>query len=29
MPMSYAYIAIPDHAIPVASEPLVQHAIDT
>jgi len=29
MPLSYAFIAIPDHVIPVASEPLVQHAIDT
>src|SRR5215211_1990659 len=29
MPLSYAYIAIPDHVIPTASEPLVQHAIDT
>ena len=29
MPLSYAFIAIPDQAVPVASEPLVQHAIDT
>ena len=29
MPLSYAYIAIPDHVIPNAAEPLVQHAIDT
>ncbi len=29
MPLSYAYTAIPDQAIPRAAEPLVQHAIDT
>jgi uncharacterized damage-inducible protein DinB len=29
MPLSYAYIAIPDRIIPAASEPLVQHALDT
>jgi uncharacterized damage-inducible protein DinB len=29
MPLSYAYTAIPDRLIPMASEPLVQHALDT
>ena len=29
MPLSYAFTAIPDTLIPVATEPLVQHAIDT
>src|SRR6476646_4145864 len=29
MPLNYAHVAIPDHVIPTASEPLVQHAIDT
>lgn len=29
MPLSYAFTAIPDREIPVASEPLVQHALDT
>lgn len=29
MPLSYAYTAIPDEMIPVAAEPLVQHALDT
>jgi len=29
VPLTYAYTAIPDDAVPVASEPLVQHALDT
>ena len=29
MPLAYAYTAIPDEMIPVATEPLVQHALDT
>lgn len=29
MPLSYAYIAIPDGMVPTAVEPLVQHALDT
>lgn len=29
MPLAYAYIAIPDRLIPIASEPLIQHALDT
>ena len=29
MPLSYAYVAIPDQLVPVAAEPLVQHALDT
>jgi uncharacterized damage-inducible protein DinB len=29
MPLSYAFTAIPDHVIPHAAEPLVQHALDT
>ena len=29
MPLAYAYVAIPDEVIPVAAEPLVQHALDT
>ena len=29
MPLSYAHTAIPDAAIPVAAEPLLQHALDT
>lgn len=29
MPMTYAYTAIGDDVIPVATEPLLQHALDT
>jgi uncharacterized damage-inducible protein DinB len=29
MPLTYAYTAIPDQLVPVAVEPLVQHALDT
>jgi len=29
MPLTYAYTAIPDSALPVAREPLLQHAVDT
>jgi uncharacterized damage-inducible protein DinB len=29
MPLRYAYTAIPDSAVPVAREPLIQHALDT
>ena len=29
MPLAYGFTAIPDSAIPVAREPLVQHALDT
>lgn len=29
MPLSYAFTAIPDRQVPVAAEPLVQHALDT
>ena len=29
MPLMYAYTAIHDAEVPVASEPLVQHALDT
>ena len=29
MPMNYAHVAIPDHEVPVADEPLMQHALHT
>jgi uncharacterized damage-inducible protein DinB len=29
MPMSYSHVAIPDYEIPVAAEPLMQHALQT
>ena len=29
MAMSYAHVAIPDHEVPVAAEPLMQHALHT
>ena len=29
MAMKYAHVAIPDHEIPVAVEPLMQHALQT
>ena len=29
MPLTYAYTAIADSTIPVAREPMVQHALDT
>lgn len=29
MAMNYAHVAIPDHEVPVAAEPLLQHALHT
>jgi uncharacterized damage-inducible protein DinB len=29
MAMQYAHVAIPDHEVPVAAEPLLQHALQT
>src|SRR5689334_24342951 len=29
MPLAYAHVAIPDSAIPTASDPHIQHVLDT